>query len=308
MPLLYEDHPIYARLGVFEAEFIRARLMAALGGCVPLAEALPLILEDLATSDRAYPLAAAAMALMAYDAVPADTTEHLREALLRLQGRDRQLDLGGSTSNATSLIREAIARCEAGGRAGTESGGSTCCAGRKAVRELPVDQEPLRIEDQNGEDSTLGEILRGRAAFLAFFYTRCMNPQMCSATVARLGALAEVLRRADVEATFVVLGMTYDPDFDTSARLEAYGSSRGMVFSDTVRLVRAKAGVEAMIARFAPSVGYGPKTVNRHALEALVIGGDERIVTRFDRAAWTVDQAVDALSFAAGASADGGAA
>ena len=114
---------------------------------------------------------------------------------------------------------------------------------------------------------TLADALAGRETVLAFFYTRCMNPARCSLTITRMAAAARRGARAH-------LAMTYDPAYDSATRLRRYGDERGFPFGEAARFVRTRDAWPAVKAMFALRVGYGPVTVNEHARELFVVGGD----------------------------------
>jgi hypothetical protein len=42
-------------------------------------------------------------------------------------------------------------------------------------------------------------------------------------------------------------------------------------------------------------VGFGPVTVNRHRLDLVVLDGELRVVTRFERRLWSDETVLDAL-------------
>jgi protein SCO1/2 len=125
----------------------------------------------------------------------------------------------------------------------------------------------IELEDQDGARLTLADALAGRETVLAFFYTRCMNPARCSLTITRLAADAREGGRAH-------LAMTYDPAYDSPARLRRYGDERGFPFGDQARLVRTPDAWPAVKEMFGLRVGYGPVTVNEHARELFVVGPD----------------------------------
>ncbi|AJD43566.1 hypothetical protein C9413_31640 [Rhizobium sp. SEMIA 4085] len=184
------------------------------------------------------------------------------------------------TSEATPKGERALA-----GRDPVPVGFSTCCC--HAEETLPVPNKVLpasiwdvQVEDHDGEKAMLGARLLGRPAILAFFYTRCMNPLKCSRTVT---ILAETAKRAAAEGLAVgVFGMSYDPAWDTPARLSRYGLDRGMQFTPDVALLRATGDWDGLRMTLELAVGYGPSTVNRHRIEVLVLDANGRPVFESD--------------------------
>lgn len=137
-----------------------------------------------------------------------------------------------------------------------------------------LDEEALNrveIEDHAGRRHVFGELLRSRTSLIALFYTRCMNPNKCSLTVARFGQVARCagIEKRDHELQFVA--MTYDGDYDDPARLLAYGRDRGFPFGDSVLMVRCVSGWNTVRRQFDLQVGYGGSTVNSHARELFLV-------------------------------------
>jgi hypothetical protein len=156
----------------------------------------------------------------------------------------------------------------------------------------------LALEDQDGTRLTFSEAFAGRPTALAFFYTRCPNPEKCSLTVTRLGRLARVCNAQAVEAN--VAGLTYDPAFDRPARLKTYGADRGVVFSPRCRLLRTIGPFDPVREGFDLGVGFGPVTVNRHRLDLVVLDVSLSVAARFERRLWHEATVLDSLR-AAGA-------
>ena len=46
----------------------------------------------------------------------------------------------------------------------------------------------MELEDQDGARVTFGEFFAGKPSVVAFFYTRCDNPNKCSLTITKLGS------------------------------------------------------------------------------------------------------------------------
>jgi hypothetical protein len=156
----------------------------------------------------------------------------------------------------------------------------------------------LALEDQDGTQLTFSDAFAGRPTALAFFYTRCPNPEKCSLTVTRLGRLARMCDAEAIEAN--VAGMTYDPAFDRAARLKTYGADRGVVFSQRCRLLRTIGPLDPIRQAFDLGVGFGPVTVNRHRLDLVVLDASLGVTTRFERRVWHEANVLEALRVASG--------
>lgn len=157
----------------------------------------------------------------------------------------------------------------------------------------------VALENQDGVRLTFVDAFAGRPSALAFFYTRCMNPEKCSLTVTRLARLARLVAETGLDAS--VAGMSYDPRFDRSARLRTYGIDRGMVFSPRCSLLRTRGPFDPIRDAFDLGVGFGPVTVNRHRLDLIVLDPSLEVAQTFERRLWHEDTVLAALPAARGA-------
>jgi protein SCO1/2 len=160
-----------------------------------------------------------------------------------------------------------------------------------------TDLSDLALEDQDGTRLSFAEAFAGRPSALAFFYTRCMNPQKCSLTVTRLARLSSLVEREGLDAN--VAGITYDPGFDRPPRLRTYGADRGMIFSKRCSLLRTLGPFDPLSRAFNLGVGFGPVTVNRHRLDLIVLDGSLGVAKRFERRLWHEKATLEALRQAA---------
>lgn len=180
-----------------------------------------------------------------------------------------------------------------------------CCCGEtnaKAAAPPPIAKPyattreglvSLALEDQDGTRLSFYEAFSGRPSAVAFFYTRCMNPEKCSLTVTRLARLAQRLVDDGLDAN--VAGISYDPGFDRPARLKTFGADRGMMFSPRCRLLRTIGPFEPLREAFDLGVGFGPATVNRHRLDLVVLDASLGVAERFERRLWHEETVLQAL-------------
>ncbi len=151
----------------------------------------------------------------------------------------------------------------------------------------------LALENQDGTRLSFSDAFSGRPTALAFFYTRCTNPEKCSLTVTRLARLARRLVTEELDAN--VAGITYDPGFDRPARMKTYGADRGMIFSPRCCLLRTIGPFDPLSEAFDLGVGFGPVTVNRHRLDLVVLDASLGVAKRFERRLWHEETVLDAL-------------
>jgi protein SCO1/2 len=326
--LLDESSPIYDGLGTGEAERLRARIFLALAGPALPAAALPFVLEELETGADAAATAAAAVALRGV-AEPVPEAEAL---LIRAMERLALADVPVAGRAGRTALQEVIATlaglASAGGAArdglsrllGTgllapgaraeaeqalaglpEADGPSprrCCAAPAAADPVrpPADPGPTRLQDQSGERLAFADFFHGRPAVLAFFYTRCMNPERCTLTVTKLARLQALLAERGLTGRVRVAAITYDPAYDLPERLRAYGAERGVRFDADNRFFRTEGPIEPLRSLFDLGVGYGPSTVNRHRLELLLLDSGGAVARSFTRRLWDEAEVLEALA------------
>lgn len=153
--------------------------------------------------------------------------------------------------------------------------------------------DAVRFEDQDGQPLGFAECLYGKPCIVVFFYTRCMNPQKCSLTIAKLARVQQLLREAGLAGQIRTAAITYDPAFDQPERLRGYTQNRGMQFDADHRALRAVVGAEQVRAYFQLKVNFIGSLVNRHRIEVYVLDAQGQIAASFERLHWDEDQLVE---------------
>ena len=224
---------------------------------------------------------------------------------LAARARDAlQAMLRQPTGAFSRAVREEIAGAIEAISTPAAGGAGACCARADACEaeisgpgtgSFPDSLSKLLLQDQDGAHLTLAEALLGRASAVAFFYTRCMNPERCSLTITKLAGLQSHLFQEELHDEVNVAGITYDPRFDLPARLRTYGADRGMRFDPRNRLLRTIGSFEPLRAWFDLGVGYGPVTVNRHRLDLVLLDAAGRVAASYQRRLWPEDEVLCAL-------------
>ena len=207
---------------------------------------------------------------------------------------------GGELSRDVS-DRMHVALETIGAAPGQDAPSPCCCGGSTAAATAPLSSgdaalvRPLVLEDQDGSRRSFEARFAGRPTVVAFFYTRCENPERCSLTVTRLAGLDRRLRAARIHAN--VAGISYDPGYDRPARLRTYGEDRGMAFSSRCSLLRTVDRFDPFVEAFGLGVGYGPVTVNQHSIDVVLLDSDLAVTGRLSRRLWMEDDVIDALTW-----------
>lgn len=267
--MLAENSPHFAGLSVEETEWARAHIYAAMALSDDPIAGLDAAREDLATSDNPMLLVGIARLLRAAQVGPS-WNEILMQARHRIEFDDIFPSFRFDPPRSSCCAQKTcLGEIDATLERGNAPEPTTIPA---ASFDTPDPHAPpgaallqARLQDQSGHVFRVKEALNRNPILLALFYTRCMNPLKCSLTVARLG---EVARNSP---GLEILGMSYDPTYDTPARLLAYGRDRRFPFSQSARLVRAQDGWNAIKDAVQMRAGYGAVTINAHAREVFLI-------------------------------------
>jgi protein SCO1 len=311
--LLPERSPLYAGRSTRATVRMRGYAMAAFGRVGLPEAALPYVLDELQNGRDAYLVAAAARALSGFAGPADDAVPFLRQAMENIRDADDAVSFDAyrprwpaqGRTTAMEEIQQTLASL--GPQPGHDS---HCChppptgTAESPVRRIAtllsvtgLDSGPRRgevpsdveLEDQDGRGLTYGGFFAGRPSVVAFFYTRCDNPNKCSLTISRLAELQRALAAEGLRDRVQTAAITYDPDYDLAPRLRAYGDNRGVTFGPRDRLLRARTGFERLEAYFELGVNYGPAVVNRHRIELFLLDEQGRIAATFARLRWDLD-------------------
>jgi protein SCO1/2 len=161
--------------------------------------------------------------------------------------------------------------------------------------EATGDLRGVTVQDHDGRVLPVADYLGRADTVVAFFYTRCQNPNKCSLTITKLGDLQRRLSDDPGLAGIQLTAITYDPGFDRPDRLAAYARARGMILGDTVRMLRAVEGHDQLRRFFGLRVGYNGSIVNQHGVELYLVDRRLEIVRTWARVPWEVADVAAAL-------------
>ena len=208
---------------------------------------------------------------------------------------------GEDSAALPSDVRRILARLKP---TAASTGSSCCCetgdeeaATTPLPRPLNVPPWRLQLEDQDGRHLRFGDYFRRTRSVVAFFYTRCDSAEKCSLTIANMAKLQRLVEANPDFADVRLAAFTYDPAFDTAARLRSYALDRGWVFGERARVLRTLRSIGPLISYFDLGVAYGPTTVNMHRIEVSVLGPQGRLLGRIARRRWDPQDVVRLLEY-----------
>ena len=180
-------------------------------------------------------------------------------------------------------------------------GPATCCGSaeraslpQKTFAEHEGGRVPLDVtfEDQDGRLLTYEDWFCQTASIVAFFYSRCDNPNKCSLTVTKLAKLQQALRAEGLSEQIRTAAITYDPAYDLPPRLRAYGENRGVTFDGNNRFLRTKGRFEEVQDYFKLGVNFNYSIVNWHRIELFVLNGRGEVTSAFSRLQWDIGDVI----------------
>jgi protein SCO1/2 len=297
LALLDERHHAYERRSESAAARMRGWVLCCLASRRSRhPRLLPFLREELETGTHAYPVAAAAAALRAMAITSPDWERWVESALRRARLHDDalQLDrypLDWTAKRDTTAVSE-LQKTLAALRDPAADPAALLPVAPPGIPRTPGSVRAFELEDHSGNRISFGEYLSGRPSFLVFFYTRCNNPNKCSANVARWGVLQHRLAQEALLEQVNLAAITYDPAFDTPPRLAAYARERNVALGDRARMFRVTEHFPEFQQQLALHVNYSQTTINRHASEAMVFDRSLAIVEDYVRTTWQVEDVI----------------
>jgi protein SCO1/2 len=329
---LHEGSSYYAGRGSAASSRFRAQTFATFAEVGLPMDAVPYVIEALHTELNAEVVAGAALATRGWVGADPALADALLQALVNLRGHDAPVDLGVPSTALREVLAalrvqpaveprllDGLRELQAAGAADWDA-----CVRQAFVETIevvgrrvgipavrldlaspamtepgndpgPGDLTQVVVEDQDGVRLGLIDYLQRAATVVAFFYTRCANPYKCSLTVTKLADLQQRLGELGI-LDRQLAAISYDPGYDGSARLAAYGRARGLLFDDRTKMFRAVEGHARMRAWFGLRVGYNGSIVNQHGIELFLVWPGPRIERTWAGIPWEVDEVARALS------------
>lgn len=144
----------------------------------------------------------------------------------------------------------------------------------------------FRLLDQGGRPFSLTS--GGRASIVAFVYTRCPDPHICTLVSAKFAWLQS---RID-PATMRLVEITLDPAYDTPTVLKRYAGAFGVRPDRWTLATGTRAEIETLSRRLGIVASPGPGGIIVHSDALIILDPAARIAARVEGTAWGPDQAL----------------
>jgi protein SCO1/2 len=220
--------------------------------------------------------------------------EVLKEGM-RIRARMVRTDDGFALSKIWPADLETDGIIEAAGAALRQD---TVIRGKAAYREIGEDLPDFALYDQNG-DIANAERFVGKQIVLNFIFTRCPDPKMCPASIAKMITLQGEAREKGVN-NLELISITLDPEFDTPGILNEYATLRGIDTSNFTFLTGPETAIRDLILQMGV-LAFAEDGLVRHTLATLLIDGKGAIIYRTDTSGWRVEDFARRLRVADGA-------
>lgn len=154
----------------------------------------------------------------------------------------------------------------------------------------------LSVQNEDGTTQKLEDVIDQKPTVVAFFYTRCMNPNKCTLTINKMGWLQRELVQRGLEHKVNLLAFTYDPNYDTPAKMRVFGENRGIKFGSNTHVLRTRPEEFELISGFFQlGVNHVASTVNQHRIELFILNQSGSIETNYTRLQWEVENVISDL-------------
>ena len=113
--------------------------------------------------------------------------------------------------------------------------------------------------------------LKGAPSAVSFIYTRCQNQRKCPLVARTMAQLQSDLDRAGIQPRPNLALITYDPEYDTPARLKEFGAPFGLTSSTNTLLLRPDPAAKLdLFEELKVAVNFNAGGVNLHGIQLLL--------------------------------------
>lgn len=159
----------------------------------------------------------------------------------------------------------------------------------------PVPELVLTADDGNAASLAA---LRGSLVLFTFVYTRCPLPDYCPRMDTHFKAIQDaVMRDARLAGRVRLLSISFDPDFDTPARLRDHATRVGAHPAVWQYVTASRQAVEAFGASFGLTVqrdGADGSNIT-HNLRTVLVGRDGMLAKTYNGSGWVPSEVVTDL-------------
>ena len=150
-------------------------------------------------------------------------------------------------------------------------------------KSLPLD---ARVTTQDGVTFELGRLI-GRPLAMSFVYTRCDNPYKCARVATTLAGLQRELERMGWTGRVRLCLVSYDPEYDTPARLTEYAARMGYgLGNESLVLQLDSRDRDRFFKELEVAVNFNASGVNIHGIQLMLFDRAGRLARVYHTLIW----------------------
>jgi len=145
----------------------------------------------------------------------------------------------------------------------------------------------FKLENQDGNILTFSDFFCDVPSVVAFFYTRCDNPNKCSLTIHKLFRLQLLMEEAGLQQSIKIAAITYDPGYDNPGRIKSYLENRQFRIDNNNNGFRVVDDSRNVLKEyFSLGVNFIGSIVNHHRIELFILNKKGKIIKEFSKLQW----------------------
>jgi protein SCO1 len=151
------------------------------------------------------------------------------------------------------------------------------------------------LEDQNSNRISIDDFIKNSYTVVAFFYTRCDNPNKCSLTISKLAQLQQLIDESSVSvhSQIKIAAITYDSSYDTPDKIKNYAENRKFRFTDNYKCFRILNDDFDKVKNYLQlGVSYVGSIVSQHQIELYILDNDGNVQGKFSQLQWNPEDVI----------------
>jgi protein SCO1 len=160
----------------------------------------------------------------------------------------------------------------------------TVIRGRSVFRDVGETMPEFALLDQSGAVADVTRF-RGKQVLLNFIFTRCPDPNMCPAAMARMATVQREAKEAGI-SNFELVSFTLDPEYDTPGVLRDYARLWGVDLENYSFLTGPSQAVRDLMSQLGVLAFRSDEELWKHTLATILLDEQGRIIHRADGSQW----------------------
>jgi protein SCO1/2 len=149
------------------------------------------------------------------------------------------------------------------------------------------------LEDQNNNKISIDDFISKSYTIVAFFYTRCDNPNKCSLTISKLAQLQQLIDDSSFQSQIKIAAITYDSGYDTPDKIKNYAENRKFRFTNDYKCFRIlNDDFDKVKTYLQLGVNYVGSVVSQHQIELYILDANGIVKEKFSQLQWNPEDVI----------------